>query len=61
MFSENPCAKMQKTQKSEETKYDLYEKLSKRVMFNENPCVKTQKGSRGTLGNLFSRRPTGTN
>ena len=50
-----------KNKKKLKNHYDLCEILSDRVIFNENPCVKTQKGSLGTLGKLFSRRPTGTN
>ena len=46
MFSENPSAKMQKTQKSEKKLYDLYEKLlnsAKPVLSVIGPNAKSLK------------------
>ena len=39
---------------------ELYEKFQRGNLFSENLSVKTQTGPQGTLRNLCSRRPTGT-
>ena len=56
IFNENPCAKMQKTQKSEKKTLCFSQKSLKQLhFFSENPYAKMQKTQKSEKTVCFSR------